>query len=398
MPVASLFEAEKMTLDEAIEMTAENLRTYRRIYSHWAAAFSGGKDSASAVTLMVSLFEQGRVDWPESLTVFYGDTRLELIPLQISAMHILSALEKRGVKTQVVQPELDDRFFVYMFGRGVPPPSNTFRWCTPQLKVEPMAKALESERQRLGEKFLMITGVRLGESAARDLRIVTSCSRDGAECGQGWFQTSPPKAAADTLAPILHWRVCHVWDWLSVFAPAAGFPTQDIAWSYGGDEAAEINARTGCVGCNLVSRDLALDTLLKRPEWRYLEPLKRLRPMYAELKKPHNRLRKPGGDRIKSGELAANQQRMGPLTMDARRWGLDQVTEIENKLTFAATKEGRPAVSLINPEEYYRILALIDANTWPDGWTGEEPHADVILDKYHDDGSVQPLMDGMFEV
>ncbi|ASC69476.1 hypothetical protein XM38_004030 [Halomicronema hongdechloris C2206] len=47
-----------------------------------------------------------------------------------------------------------------------------------------------------------------------------SCTRDGGECGQGWFQQTTSSAVADTLAPLLHWRVCHVWDWEEVNAAA----------------------------------------------------------------------------------------------------------------------------------------------------------------------------------
>jgi hypothetical protein len=53
-----------------------------------------------------------------------------------------------------------------------------------------MMAALKDLRDGLpdGERLLMLTGVRLGESAVRDRRIALSCSRNGAECGQGWFQ------------------------------------------------------------------------------------------------------------------------------------------------------------------------------------------------------------------
>ena len=53
-------------------------------------------------------------------------------------------------------------------------------------------------------------------------------------------------------------------------------PIQPQKNMIGGEEAEEINARTGCVGCNLASRDVALDRVLRRPEWSYLQPLKRL--------------------------------------------------------------------------------------------------------------------------
>ena len=92
---------------------------------------------------------------------------MELPPLQAAAMAVLETLQRRGIHTQMVLPALDDRFFVYIFGRGVPPPKNLFRWCTSQLKVEPMETALATLRNHSGEKFLMLTGVRVGESAIR---------------------------------------------------------------------------------------------------------------------------------------------------------------------------------------------------------------------------------------
>jgi len=285
-------------------------------------------------------------------------------------------------------PVLDDRFFVYMLGRGVPPPSNTFRWCTAQLKIEPMLAALKSLREATGEKLLMLTGVRLGESAARDSRIALSCGKNGAECGQGWFQEATPDAIADTLAPLLHWRVCFVWDWLYFHAPQlTGLPTQLVAEAYGagsGDlaEAMEANLRTGCVGCNLASRDVTLETVIENPKWAHLRPLLELRGLYADLKKPENRIRKDGTESRADGSLVANPCRMGPLTMEARKWGLERVLDIQQ----------RASVDLINGEELARIEELIAANTWPRGWDGSEPLASLPFENVNPDGSVQTIM------
>src|ERR1051326_11776 len=257
----SLFEDARMKLPESIELTVQSLIEYGARYKHWAIAYSGGKDSSATVTLVASLIEQGRIPEPESLTILYADTRMELPPLHLSAMSVMDSLRERGYQAHVVLPPLDKRYFVYMLGRGVPPPNNnTLRWCTRQIKVNPMIAALRGLRDSIGEKFLMLTGVRLGESAARDSRITLSCSRDGGECGQGWFQQATPESVADTLAPLLHWRVCHVWAWLNAHAPGEGFPTRAVAAAYGGDEAEEVNARTGCVGCPLAKQDTALDT------------------------------------------------------------------------------------------------------------------------------------------
>ncbi len=374
-----------MLLPDALELTAQSLGIYGAAYDHWAIAFSGGKDSSAVVSAVVHLIETGRVQAPKSLTVLMSDTRMELPPLFSTAMQILSELRDRGVKTQVVMPTMEDRFFVYMLGRGVPPPSNTFRWCTAQLKIEPMVAALKALRDAHGKKFLMLTGVRLGESAARDARIALSCGKNNSECGQGWFQTATPEAVADTLAPLLHWRLCHVWDWLTGLVPEGlehGFSTKLIAAVYGQDEDLETHARTGCVGCNLASRDFALEEIIKRPQWRQFSPLMELRPLYAELKKPENRLRKDGTETRKDGSLVANPCRMGPLTFQARRWALARVKDIQT----------RAGVDLINAEEEARIIELIDAQTWPRGWDGSEPLASIPFENVRPDGSVQAAM------
>nr|HET6902327.1 phosphoadenosine phosphosulfate reductase family protein [Ktedonobacteraceae bacterium] len=740
----TLWEGERLTYERSFNLTLESLHTYGSLFRHWAIAFSGGKDSTTVVTLVASLMASGAIPPPETLTVLYADTRMELPPLQATAMRLLAELQQRGIATQVVLPALDHRYFVYMFGRGVPPPKNRrFRWCTPRLKIEPMEEALVSLRQRHPEKFLLLTGVRMGESAVRDQRIALSCSKDGAECGQGWFQHATPQAVADVLAPCLHWRVCHIWDWLTFHASQAGFSTQmiaevlrkfsndgqqlvfyplrvvedivfpkqiqsisftvsyqsftliickiallnrlehmrgvepgvsvpersvtfdkcldlrdikvensrldtilpdisniqaikrtckrflqiivgfsgasiddllyrslryplsasrvsklslgriseldfgcirkaftqpmirrfslngysrgfecfaqgircgvilfsyvfhrftalvllsdDVKWQLlatpqiralsrtidtcitimpmramlsssqgltalaakeGGGlrctgrtdwdiqvakpsqnrsrtnaqfftdgsiphvlndiqiiqdiingattplldiplclfsdltlwrgtvlnhlpflafslniraltssfgvfldkahkaEKEEINARTGCIGCNLASKDVALDTLLKMPQWAYLAPLKRLKPLYQHLIKPQYRLRKDGTDRRKDGTLADNPMRLGPLTMAARREGLAQVLDIQQQVNDGAHVQGRPCIDLINEEEHARILTLIEANTWPEKWTGEEVRGDVLLDQVLADGVLQPLLVG----
>lgn len=389
----SFFDDQRATLEDSIDLTRQSLLGHAASYRHWAIAFSGGKDSTALVTTVISLIERGNVPAPASLTVLYADTRQELPPLHHSAMQVLSEVRQRGWETRIVVPPMDDRYWVYVLGRGVPPPNNnTLRWCTPQLKVEPMAAALASLRDRHGEKFLMLTGVRIGESAARDERIALSCGKNGGECGQGWFQETLPHAVADTLASLLHWRVCHVWDHLMLHAPADGWPTALVAEVYGGDEAAELNARTGCIGCALAERDLALDHLLTLPQWSYLAPLKRVRPLNRELREFRHRKQK-NGERNKDGNFSANPSRKGPLTLAAREWALGQVLAIQAEVNAAAVVQDRPLIDLINAEEEARIRELIALRTYPQRWSDADPDATELIPQTNHDGSVQPVLE-----
>lgn len=426
MNTPTLFEDSRMSLDEAIDLTAASLNLYREKYDHWVFGYSGGKDSTATVTLVSHLIETGKVKRPKSMKVLYADTRMELPPLNIAARRVMDTLREKGFETEIVEPVLDQRFFVYMFGRGVPPPAPNFRYCTGILKINPMQKSVESRAVGLGfgemvrnikseilhfekygvekeiwnyrgfgkEKLLMITGVRLGESAARDERIILSCSKDSGECGQGYLQKSSKESLNDVLAPLVHFRVCHIWDWLMFFAPEIGFDTRLVAEVYGIDEensTAESDARTGCIQCNVAKKDTAFDNILKIPFWKYTSPLKGLRPLYSELREPRNRLRKYG-ETNSAGELVKNQNRLGPLTFEAREYGLEQVLKIQDDINDVAFAEGKPPIYLITDEELLRIRELIEAKTFPDKWTGEELPGDYVTNKLFSDGTVLPWL------
>lgn len=382
----------RMVHEEMVELTLQSLRAYWPNHQHVAVAWSGGKDSTAMLTLLIHLVDAGEIPQPDRLHVFYADTRQELPPIQRSADAIIAKLRQRNwIDVHIVRASLDKRFMVYILGRGVPPPNNnTLRWCTRQIKVEPMAEALLTVIANLPGTALMLTGVREGESAVRDGRIAMSCSKDGAECGQGWYQQVLPDAKGirgriATLAPLLHWRVCTVWDWLKVFAPQPEFgnwPTTILADAYGGDDAEEINARTGCIGCPLAQKDTALETIIAMPAWAHLSPLMELKPLYRWMREPAQRHRKVGLERLKDGSIAKNPQRMGPLTLEAREHALTRILDIQR----------RASVDLINEEEEARIRELIAARTFPEKWAGDEPTADRWLDRVNSDGSVEPIL------
>jgi DNA sulfur modification protein DndC len=395
----NLFEgiSHRLQMTDSIDLTIQSLNAYGPKYNHWALAWSGGKDSTATLTLIVWLIQSKKIEAPKTLTVLFADTRLELTPLMASAYEIMDDLRELGIEVRVVMAEMDKRFFVLMFGRGIPPPGAGFRWCTGNIKIAPMEAELAKLHAEKGEKILMITGVRQGESAVRDNRIIISCSKNGTECGQGYYQETMPAALCDTLAPIVHWRVCHVWEWLRTWAPLeqyGGWSTKLLAEAYGGDEAEEINARTGCMGCPVASKDKALETVCQRPGWAYLSPLLRLREVFERLRSDKSfRKRHPGGETKKDGTFVKNQQRLGPLTMAARRWGMAQILAIQSEVNESAKALNKPMVDILNQDEVDRINELIKLNTWPDKWTGNEPTADTIMPTYFANGTVQPLID-----
>ena len=395
----------RMMAEEAVDLTVASLLTYGPRHRVWVVAWSGGKDSTATLVLLVRLIEEGRVPRPERLVVLYADTRQELPPLQAAVHAIMAQLATRDwIDVETVRAPMDRRFLVYILGRGVPPPNNrTFRWCTRQIKVDPMVDALEARLAAIDGSVLVITGVRLGESDQRDGRIVASCSRDDGECGQGWYQHALPGAKGMrgrtfTLAPLLHWRVCLVWDLLKVYAPRpefGGWATAMLADAYGGDEAEEVNARTGCICCQLVDEDLALRNVIAMPAWRHMAPLLGLRAIYRRLRQDDSlRLKKTGLTAEGTIATGKNKQRKGPLTFEARLWALGEVLRIQGQVNRDAAATGRPGVDILDADEEDRIRALIAAGTWPQGWEGDEPTADTPMDAVFPDGSVQALLFG----
>ena len=199
-----LFEDARMSIEDSMRLSVKSLVDHGSGYRHWAIAYSGGKDSSATVSFVINAIESRTVPRPSSLTVLYADTRMELPPLHSSAMKVLAAVQARGFEARVVLPALDDRYFVYMFGRGIPPPKNRFRWCTSQIKIEPMLLELAGLRDRAGEKSLMLTGVRLGESAARDERPtpwLRCFIGESATFGTGSCSMPPPKDSPQRILP-----------------------------------------------------------------------------------------------------------------------------------------------------------------------------------------------------
>jgi DNA sulfur modification protein DndC len=72
---------------------------------------------------------------------------------------------------------------------------------------------------------------------------------------------------------------------------------------------------------------------------------------------------------------------MGPLTLEARRWGLEQIKAIQ----------ASARVCLIDEQEEAAILSMIEARTWPNGWDGTEPVATTPMDETIAEGLVQPV-------
>lgn len=368
-----LWAEQRMSYDESIDLSLASLNTHAANYPAWMVNYSGGKDSSATLAFILWAIREKHVPAPERLIVLYADTGMELPPLVTTAKQVLSDVQGMGYEAQHVLPLMDKRFFVYMLGRGVPPPTRNRRWCTERLKAEPISTAQKAIYNQYGGQVLNLTGVRLGESAIRDGRIRLSCSKNDGECGQGWFQRSK-----NSLAPLMHWRVCHIWRLLfNDTNPIKA--TRDIADVYLYDEmiGGDMSIRTGCIECHIVDTDYAFKGLLRKPKWQHLRPLTGLRTLYGELLTAKYRLRKVG-----AAAWIKKYGALGPLTMDAREYALTEIKRMQAESGYV----------LISHEEEWRIRELIAMKTYPRGWDGEEPVGSLAFEPVYADGSKQLLL------
>jgi len=296
-------------------------------YRHWIVTFSGGKDSTTTivVALETALICSRQV---ERIDIVYSNTMIEIPLIQQFALDFLKSLKELKrvaglpIHYHVVYPAMEQRFWVCLLGKGYPPPHQRFRWCTRRLKIEPVEDALKSFVKP--GKTLILTGVRFGESRARDARLHQSCSRGG-ECGQGvWFEYSSRLRAA-YMAPIVAWSECDVWDFLQFHAPALGYPTRHIENSiYNGRE-----TRFGCWMCTVVRQDRTMEKITALPQWSHLRPLLDFRQRVKELAgRPESRLIRPDG-------------KPGRLTLAVRRQLLDELLKLQTTV----------GIEIVSPDE-----------------------------------------------
>lgn len=243
-------------------------------YDHWIITFSGGKDSTSSivVSLETALERAGKV---KRIDIVYADTLIEIPTIRnfaVSFLRKLKNLSRIGhlpLKFHITKPEIQQRFWVRMLGKGYPPPHQRFRWCTKRLKIDPVEKSLKGFIQP--NRTVIITGVRFGESNGRDKRLSQSCSRGG-ECGQGIWFTHSNRLKAGYLAPLINWSNCDIWDFLTLYAPEMGYPTTNLEQVYNGHE-----TRFGCWMCTVVRQDKAMEKTIAQPKWNHLAPIAEFR-------------------------------------------------------------------------------------------------------------------------
>ena len=335
-------------LEQRIAFIADEMQSFPEVVH---IGYSGGKDSSAVVKLLLNALRRLDGVGPQ-IEIVYCDTGVENPIIDRFVKNTLGLLDiefrAAGLKaaSRLIRPSTQQSFFVRMIGRGYPPPTNSFRWCTKDIRIRPFQRFLRDQ----ATQTLIAVGTRIGESAQRDRSLRKSAvSSDG----YGFYQKQRDGFPGATLfTPIIDFNVDDVWRVLFEldFPKAIDINTLARLYKDGGAECPAIRdfkdkpcsrSRFGCWTCTAVRRDRSAENMIAQGH-EELRPFFEFREWLTKIRNEPNyrcRFRRNG------------QQGPGPFTLEARAMLLDRVFSLE-KTT------GRELVTAEQKAEIYRLWVL----------------------------------------
>ena len=263
--------------------------------------------------------------------VLSSDTQVEAPNIVHYVEKVLSSVQAYGkindipLHTHIVRPEIDQTFWAKLIGRGYPPPTRWFRWCTSNMKIKPARAAIDAIVRQYGSVVLLL-GSRSGESSER--------SRSIAARAANFRGLNPhheiPNAFVST--PIVNWSTDSVWEYLFENNPPPwNRPHDEMLTLYqqasGGEcpVVMDLNvpscggSRFGCWTCTVVKFDRSMEGFLQSgDDW--MLPLNDFRNWLKEIREDP----KYRETRRRNGQIGN-----GPFTPVARKQILRRLLETE---------------------------------------------------------------------
>jgi len=280
-----------------------------------AVTFSGGKDSTALSFALLSAFRNCK-NKPKKVWILYVNTLVDPPPLLQTAQRSLRIFENLGktiglpIVPQILTPVLKDRFWVLLIGKGYPPPSARFRWCSERLKIRPVRNFLRQIEEKYREFPLVLTGIRLKEGSNRKKNISKRLTKDK------WMKYEGLKSCS-VYAPLLYLNTNEIWEYIEYNEKKWGVSMQHLKQLYSVDSNNVNGFRTGCWVCTLIKRDQSLEKFAEtKPE---LIPLIEFRKFLLEIR-DNKELR----DKVEKN----GKRYLGPLNMETRKEILKRLEKI----------------------------------------------------------------------
>ena len=368
-------------LKQVLESSVEHVKQlYQSDSIPWVIGYSGGKDSTATLQLiwyaLQELSAEGKANKP--VHVISTDT---LVENPIVSMWVEKSLTRMNEAAQAQQlpivphrltPEIKDRFWVNLIGKGYPAPRAKFRWCTDRLKISPSNSFIKNMAEKNGEAILVL-GTRKAESTAR----AASMDRfEGSETNTRKAQGLTENGQLERVwvyTPISEWSNDDVWIYLNSVKNPWNFPNQDLMGMYQGatdggecplvvDKSTQScgDSRFGCYVCTMVSEDKSMNAMIANDEEKeWMMPLVSLRNE-IEVNDPNHEKKLAKLRRDKSNR---DFRRMnGNLTVHITKNGADLVPgpyiQSFREHLLKRVLEAQVAVQRMGPEEVKNLELL----------------------------------------
>lgn len=300
----------------------------------WVVAYSGGKDSTLVLHLVYDMLVELGHKGVKPVYVISSDTQVEAPNIVKYVGEVLDAVaadareRKIPLACQMVRPEVSETFWAKLIGRGYPPPTRWFRWCTTNMKIKPSRRAIDEITAEHGSVILLL-GSRTAESSQRKRGMESRLKniRD--------LNAHHEIPNAFVLAPIASWTDDEVWEFLYKNNPPPWNRSHDqmiglYRQAVGGECPVVVDLSTpscgggrfGCWTCTVVKLDKSMEGFIQTgDEW--MRPLAEFRSWLKEYRERADvRM-----ERRRDGTLGP-----GPFTPAARKEILEHLLDKENKV------------------------------------------------------------------
>lgn len=324
----------------------------------WIICFSGGKDSTALLQLVFySLSELPKGNLTKEMHVLSNDTLVEnpsigkYIDEQLDKIKVYGKEKLYGHNpgsffVEKGKPEVEDRFWFNLIGKGYPSPNRWFRWCTDRLKINPTSNYIE-DSLKTHEKVIIILGTRKAESSNR---AVSMKKYDN----NGRFRNHTlPNALV--YAPIADLSNNDVWAYLLQTPNPWGSDNMDLLAIYGhacsGGECPFVietgtqscgKSRFGCWVCTVVERDRSMENFINNGDI-WMEDLLDFRNWLYEIRQESSQY---------VPARLIGKAKFGPFLLRTREEMLEKLIQLQEQL----------GIELISEEELSITKKLIEGD------------------------------------
>jgi DNA sulfur modification protein DndC len=267
--------------------------------------YSGGKDSTVTLQLVWEALSQlSPKELNNKIFVISVDTMVETPYIQSYINETVNSININGGKSTLpiqamkLTPRISQSFWVNLIGKGYPAPSQTFRWCTQRLKINPVDYFIQDKVSESGE-VIVVLGARSSESSSRSQ--VFSNKEEEKQKHPNRLSLHPSLEGAYVYTPIEDLSADDVWQYLySNTSTPWQSNNRDLAAIYQNASGGECpmvidtstpscgNSRFGCWVCTLVGTDTSMENLIDGGE-EWMLPLIEMRDFLRTSLFPENK-------------------------------------------------------------------------------------------------------------